>query len=182
MKEDDMRIKLAIIGAIILTSLCVAAQEVRTHYDKSYDFSKAKTFTIKIGTRWGNPTNEEYSKAVIAEDLTAKGYTPAAPDSSADLLVVIHGATQDRTSVQSFYSGTGVENFGWAGPAGTSSTWETQYKVGTGVVDIFDTKTRKLVFRGVAEDEISPQGEENQKKIDNASTKMFKDFPSRAKS
>lgn len=176
-----MRIKLGFMGAMILTALFVAAQEVRTNYDKSYDFSKDKTFVIKVGTPWGNPTNEQYAKTAIAQELTKRGYVPATDDSSADLLVVIHGATQEKTSVQNFYTGTGVQNFGWAGPAGVTSTWEAQYKVGTGVVDIFDCKTHKLVFRGVGESQISEQGEQNQKKIMDGVAKMFKDFPSRTK-
>ncbi len=177
-----MRIKLAVVGAIILTALCAAAQQVKTHYDKSYDFAKDKTFFIEVMTRWNNPTNEEYAKAVVAEELTKKGYTPAADKSSADLLVCIHGATQDKTSVQKFYTGTSMDNYGFSGPAGVTPTWETEYKVGTGVVDVFDARTKKLVFRGMAEDEISPQGEQNQKKIDDGAMKMFKDFPPRSRS
>ncbi len=172
-----MRIKLAIVGVIILTGLCVAAQEAATHYVAGYDLAKAKTFTVQLGTRWGNPTNEEYAKTVVAQELTARGYAQAADPSSADLLVVIHGATKDKTSVQTLYSGTGVETSGWAGPAGVVSGWETEYKVGTGVIDIFDAKTKRLVFRGAAEDEISTEGEQNRKKIENGVAKIFKDFP-----
>jgi hypothetical protein len=172
-----MKSKLGILGAIISIALCVAAQEVKTHYDKSVDISKEKTFTVMLGTPWGNPTNEQYAISVVAQQLTAKGYTPAADAASADLFVVIHGATEDRKSVQAFYTGTGTQNYGWAGPAGVVSTWETEYKVGTGVVDVFDTKAKKLVFRGMAEQEISGTGPQNQKKIDEGVAKMFKDFP-----
>jgi hypothetical protein len=172
-----MKTKLGILGAMIVIGLCVAAQEVKTHYAKDFDISNDKTFTVMIGTAWGNPTNEQYATNAVAQQLIAKGYTQSPDAASADMLVVVHGATQDKTSVQSFYSGTGVSNFGWAGPAGVSTTWETEYKVGTGVIDIFDTKAKKLVFRGMAEDEISGVGPQNQKKIDEGLTKMFKDFP-----
>jgi hypothetical protein len=176
-----MKTKLGILGAVILSALCVAAQEVKTHLVPGFDGSKAKTFTVLLGTAWGNPTNEEYAKSAVAAELTKKGYAQAADSASADLLVVIHGATKEHTSVQSFYTGTGTQNFGWAGPAGVVSTWETQYKVGTGVIDIFDTKAKRMVFRGTAEDVISPQSEQNQKKIDDGVDKIFRDFP-RAKS
>jgi hypothetical protein len=49
--------------------------------------------------------------------------------------------------------------------------------VGTLVVDIFDAKTKALVFRGTASDEISDKPEKNIKKVEKASAKMFKDFP-----
>ena len=49
--------------------------------------------------------------------------------------------------------------------------------MGTLVVDIFDAKTKQLVFRGTAQDELSDKPEKNAKKLAKASDKMFKDFP-----
>jgi hypothetical protein len=173
-----MRIKLAIVAAIVLTGIYAAAQlEVTTHYAAGYDMAQAKTFTIQISTNWNDPPNEEFAKKVVAEELTKRGYTQAEDPMSADLLVEIYGATKDKTSVQSIYSGTGSSNFGWAGPAGVSTTWETTFKVGTGVIDIFDIKSRRLVFRGAAEDEIQGIGPQNQPKIANGVARIFKDFP-----
>jgi len=48
-------------------------------------------------------------------------------------------------------------------------------------VDMFDAKTKNLVFRGTAEDEISDKPEKNVKKLEKASAKMFKNFPPSAK-
>ncbi len=53
--------------------------------------------------------------------------------------------------------------------------------MGTLVVDMFDAKTKNLVFRGIAEDELSDNPEKNKKKLEKASTKMFKEFPPMAK-
>ena len=49
--------------------------------------------------------------------------------------------------------------------------------VGTLVVDLFDAKTKQLMFRGSAQDEISDKPEKNAKKLAKASDKLFKDFP-----
>ena len=57
----------------------------------------------------------------------------------------------------------------------------SEYRVGMLVVDMFDAKTKSLVFRGTAEDEISDNPEKNQKRIEKASVKMFKEFPPAAK-
>jgi hypothetical protein len=51
------------------------------------------------------------------------------------------------------------------------------YKVGTIVVDIFEAKTKTLLYRGVAGDEMADKAEKNEKKIDKAVSKMLKDFP-----
>jgi hypothetical protein len=46
---------------------------------------------------------------------------------------------------------------------------------------MFDSKTKNLVFRGTADDEISDNPERNAKRLEKASAKMFKDFPPQAK-
>ncbi len=60
---------------------------------------------------------------------------------------------------------------------GTATTTTSEYIVGTLVVDIYDAKTKTLMFRGTATDELSDKPEKNQKKLAKASDKMFKDFP-----
>jgi hypothetical protein len=60
---------------------------------------------------------------------------------------------------------------------GTATTTTSEYLIGTLVVDIFDAKSKQLMFRGTASDEISDKPEKNIKKVEKASNKMFKDFP-----
>jgi hypothetical protein len=64
---------------------------------------------------------------------------------------------------------------------GTSQTMVSEYQVGTLVVDMFDAKSKNLVFRGTAEDELSDNPEKNAKKLEKASSKMLKNFPPSAK-
>lgn len=173
-----MKAKLGFLGAFILTALLASAQEVKTNYDKNFNYSQIKTFYVKIGTAWGNPPNEQYAKDAVARQLAAKGWTQVSDESAADALVVINGATESKHSLQTFYAG-GFGAYSWGGTPGVVATKETQFKVGTAVVDIFDTKTKKLLFRGTGQDEISEKREANQEKIDNGVEKMFKDFPAR---
>ena len=60
---------------------------------------------------------------------------------------------------------------------GSATTTESEYTIGTLVVDIFDAKSKQLMFRGTAQDELSDKPEKNQKKLAKASDKIFKDFP-----
>ena len=49
-----------VMGALALgVGTGAFAQDVSVDYDKSADFSKVKTFTVKIGTAWGNPLGEK---------------------------------------------------------------------------------------------------------------------------
>jgi hypothetical protein len=45
------------------------------------------------------------------------------------------------------------------------------------VVDLFDAKTKRLVWRGIATDTISSDPQKNAMKIEKAVEKMFKKFP-----
>jgi Domain of unknown function (DUF4136) len=171
--------RFALTGALSLFSATVFAQDVKVDFDKSANFGAIKTFAVKIGTSWNNPISEKRVTDEIEQTLTEKGWTKAAPD-QADAIAVLHGATEKQKSLNTFYSG-GYGGYGWrgwgAGGMGTATTTESEYVVGTLVVDIFDAKSKQLMFRGSAQDELSDKVDKNVKKLAKASDKMFKDFP-----
>jgi hypothetical protein len=168
-------LKKAMLAALALGALSgsVLAQDVSVDYDKAANFAAVKTFSLKIGTSWGNPLSEKRVSDEIAGALTAKGWAQAAEGSS-DAAVVLHGATQTKRDLNTFYSGGGW-GYRWGG--GSAHTSVSEYTVGTLVVDIFNAKSKALMFRGTATDELSDKPEKNQKKVAKASDKMFKDFP-----
>jgi hypothetical protein len=45
------------------------------------------------------------------------------------------------------------------------------------MVDIFDTPTLKLIWRGVASDTLSGKPEKDEKKLEKVVAEMFKKFP-----
>ncbi len=172
--------RLVIAAALGVVSAAAFAQDVKTDYDKSADFGAIKTFQVKIGTTWGNPISEKRITEEFKQTLAEKGWKPV--DADPDALVLLHGATQKQTSLNTFYSGTGgyggYRYRGWGGMGtGTATTTTSEYLIGTLVVDIFDAKTKQLMFRGTASDEISDKPEKNVKKVQKAADKMFKDFP-----
>ena len=54
---------------------------------------------------------------------------------------------------------------------------ENTYKVGTLILDLFDTKTKKLLWRGTSSDTLSNNSNKNIKNLDKGAEKMFKHFP-----
>ena len=60
---------------------------------------------------------------------------------------------------------------------GTATTTVSEYMVGTLVVDIFDAKTKALLFRGTASDEISDKPEKNIKKVEKAAEQDVQGLP-----
>lgn len=172
-----MKLRLGIMGFVIMTVLLVYAQKVETDYDHQFDFSQLHTFAVKFGSVWNNPLQQQRAQEDIVRELASKGWTQAPDDASADAIVVIHGATKTEKSLDTWYSGGG---WGW-GP-GMANTTVNTVRVGTMLIDVFDAKTKKLVFRGTASDDISDKPEKNAQKIDKAVQKMFKDFPPKPKS
>jgi len=175
-----MRLRtLAAVALMSLAGAAARAQDVKVDYDKDANFSHIKTFSIDIATKWGNPLSEKRVLTEITQGLTEKGWA-LAEAGKADAVVVLHGATSKEKSLNTFYSG-GYGGYGWrgwgAGGMGTATTTVSEYMVGTLVVDIFDAKTKQLLFRGTAQDELSDKPEKNQKKLAKASDKLFKDFP-----
>ena len=171
--------RFALAAALVLVSAAAFAQDVKTDFDKNANFAAIKTFSVKIGTSWNNSISEKRVTDEIAQTLTEKGWKQV--DASPDALVLLHGATEKEKSLNTFYSGGyggyGYRGWGGMGGMGTATTTTSEYLVGTLVVDIFDAKSKALMFRGTASDEISDKPDKNIKKLDKASNKMFKDFP-----
>lgn len=173
---------LAVAAALCVAGATAFAQDVKVDFDKDANFASLKTFAAKIGTSWNNPLGEKRVLSEIEETLTQKGWTMADAD-KADAVVVLHGATEKEKTLNTFYSGGGYGGYGWRGwggagmGMGSATTTTSEYLVGTLVVDIFDAKSKQLLFRGTAQDELSDKAEKNAKKLAKASDKMFKDFP-----
>ncbi len=171
---------LVLAGVALAVASGAWAQDVKVDYDKAANFGAIKTFSLKLGTAWGNQIGEKRVMDEFTEALTAKGWK-VAPEGQADSQVVLHGATQTKRSLNTFYSGGmggyGYRGWGGMGGTGTATTTESEYTVGTLVVDIFDAKGKSLLWRGVAQDELSDKTDKNIKKLGKASEKLFKDFP-----
>jgi hypothetical protein len=164
------------IGIVLLLATASLAQQVKTDYDRGADFGQYKTYSWeKVQTQdslWVDRIKEAVSTA-----LAAKGWTPVA--SGGDVSLVAMDMTKDHQTVDTFYDGFGG---GWLwgggfGGLGEATTDVEHYKVGTLVVDMFDTKTRKLIWRGSASDTLSNKSDKNIKDLDKGVQKMFDHFP-----
>ncbi len=161
---------------LFLLALGVAsAQQVKTDFDHQAKFSQYKTYS------WQEiePVNSLWTariKNAVDTELAAKGWTQV--DSGGDVAIVAIATTQTQRSLQTFYDGMGG---GWRwrgfGGMGEATTTEQDYKEGTLVVDMYDAKSKQLIWRSRAEDTLSSKAEKNEKNLDKGVAKMFKKFP-----
>jgi len=176
LKEKEMKLRSGIVGSVLLAALFVSAQNVKTDYDRNYNFSQLHTFAVKVGAAWGNAEAQNHALEAITRQLTAKGWTQA-DEATCDALVVLNGATKTSQTFQAFYSA--LPHYSWqnVGAPLLADNDAYEYSVGTLVVDIFDAKTRRVVFRGVGEETLSGEPAKTSGRIDQAAKKMFEDFP-----
>lgn len=175
---------LRVLGfAALVCSLASAAlaQKVTVDFDENADFGAIKTFAVKVATTWGNPLGEQRVLAEFEDAFAAKGWR-LVPEGEADALVLLHGATETKHTLNTFYSGGGYGAYGWGGwggmgGMGSSSTTVSEYTVGTLVVDVYAAKSKALLWRGVATDELKAKPEKREKQLVKASEKLLKDFP-----
>ena len=169
---------MAIAAGALLFATAVFGQHVKTDYDRTTDFSQYKSYSWeKVQTQ--DPLWVERIKSAVNADLTAKGFTEVA--SGGDVAVVAIEMTKTQRSLNTFYDGFGG---GWrfGGEFGDATTTVDTYKVGTLVVDLFDAKTKKLMWRGSASDTLSDKSDKNIKNLSKGVQKMFDHLPPKATS
>jgi hypothetical protein len=171
------RVTTATVAVLALAGSALAG-DVTVDYDKTANFGAVKTFSLKLATPWGNPIGEKRMTDEMTQALVAKGWATA-PEGEADAQVVLHGASKTKHSLNTFYSGMG--GYGWrgweGGGFGTASTSVSDYTEGTLVVDIYEAKSKQLLWRGVAQGELKDTPEKREKQLAKVTDKLFKDFP-----
>jgi hypothetical protein len=160
-------------GLLLLAATASFAQQVKTDYDRSTDFSQYKTYSWeKVQTQ--NQLWVDRIKEAVNSALAAKGWTEVPSGGSASVVAV--EMTRNQQTLDTFYNGFGG-GWRWGGGFGDSTTTVENYKVGTLVVDLFDTNSKKLVWRGSSSDTLSDKSENNIKNLDKGVQKMFNHFP-----
>jgi hypothetical protein len=156
---------------LFLTVSFAFGQKVTFDYDHNANFSKYKTFTwIKQPATPRDPFMAQRIVNAVNIQLMAHGLQFV--QGNADLGVVVNVASQQKQTLNTFYDGFG--DWGWGfGPA----TMVETYNEGTIVADLFDTQTKKIVWRGTAAKEVSSKPSKVTEEIGKSIEKMFKHFP-----
>jgi hypothetical protein len=179
-----LRNLLVVAATCFIAIVPLLAQQVQTDFDHRADFAQYKTYSWQE-IKPANSLWDSRIKDAVDGQLTAKGWKPVA--SGGDVAIVAVKMTETQRSLQTFYNsfgnGFGGGCWGWRGfggfgdSFGDSTTTEHDYKEGTLVIDMFDAKTKQLIWRGSAEDMISDKVSKNEKNLNKGVEKMFKDFP-----
>jgi len=174
---------LVVAGALALFSTaCAYSIKTATDYDRNVKFSDYHSFFIMKGNSSGNPLLDQRAADDVKSALSNKGWMEV-PEGEGQAAVVVHAATQTKHTYETLYDGWG--GWGWrggwgrgfGGGLGGSTTFVSDYKVGTLVVDIFDAKTKQAIWHGNASDALSNNAVSNARTTEQAVDKMFQTFP-----
>jgi len=165
-------VTLAATAAVALTTAVVLAQKVNVDSDPAAPFATYKTYAWVDGTPASDPLAEQRLHAGVDARLASEGLTKV--NASPDVDVATHVATKQRQEL--IANGFGYGPWGFGGGLGPA-TVET-YVEGTLIVDLYDAKTKKMVWRGVATATASDKPSKNTEKMNKALDKMFEKYPS----
>jgi Domain of unknown function (DUF4136) len=148
--------KLVLVPISFFFASALSAQHVKTHYDRNANFAQYKTYSWEqVKTR--DPLDVERIKSAGDAALAAKCRTRV--ESGGDVsIVAIEGGWRWR-------------GFGAFGPT-TDTNQES-----TLIVDLFDTKTKQLLWRGGFTYTLSNNSDKNVKNLDKRVEKLFEKFP-----
>jgi hypothetical protein len=174
------------IGLAIVMIACIAApaaaQKTYVDYDRNVDMKSYKSYawssTPDVSIYDDNPLMHSRIKNAI-EYYLGKGGLIENTDSP-DLWVTYYGEADHDFEVNTFTSagygyGPGWQwNSPWGGSAvGMTATTPIPQKAGTLVIDIWDAKTMKIVWRGTLTATIPANPQKSQKKLDKGIQQMI---------
>jgi hypothetical protein len=163
-------LSVAILLAMTTAALC---REIKTDYDHHANFSQYRTYSWgKVET--ANPLWDQRIQEVVDNELAKKGWTKVPSDGDVTIMAV--GTTHERPTLRTFYDMWPGRR--WGG-FGESTTYVDNYEVGTLVIDMFDTRTKKLIWRGSATDTLPDKPDKAMKDLEKSTEKMFEHFPPR---
>jgi uncharacterized protein (DUF1501 family) len=166
-----MKIKFPLCVMIVCLSAIAVGQTVSANYNHSQSFAQYHTYA------WGSDNANQVKDSILAQvaqqnidtAMQSKGLQKVQEAQNPDLLLTASGGMKQETS----YTAMGMRGIG----GGMGSITPQQNVIGTLIVDLFDAKTKSLVWRGIGQDTLSNNGNKNQQAVGKAVQKMFKQWP-----
>ena len=159
-------------AAAMMLAACASTPDVQTDFDSAAQFSRYHTYAWgPTPLQFGDPLMQQRITASIDAKLGAMGWT-LAPAPTADVVVAAHVVAREQLSIDSVGGG-------WGGPPpwGNGSARVRSDTVGTLVVDMFDARSKRAVWRGTASGALPKTSDKATAKTQEAIDRMFASFP-----
>ncbi len=155
----------------LLVAAPLFAQQVSVNYNHGVSFSQFHTYA------WGSNNTNRIQNSILAQvaqqdietAMSEKGLQLVQESQNPDLILTASGGEREQTS----YNAWGMRGIG----GGMGGITPQQNVEATMVVSLYNPKTQELVWRGIAQDTLSNNGNKNQQMVQKAVQKMFKQWP-----
>ena len=166
--------KAALVLGLFAGALTLACSSMTTavDYDHTVNWSQFHTFQLAEGTKDPETFTQKRIEDGITQALQSKGWTVAT--SNPDLLVYSHVVLSQEKQ----WNATSMGGFGYRGGrmGGMATATQTNIPIGTIIVDMVDPKTKEMIWRGTAQDQVSGTGADRGQ-VQQAMQELFKNFP-----
>ena len=154
-----------------MVSAVAIGQQVSVNYNKSQSFSQYHTYT------WATDNANQIQNSILAQQaksdidnaMQGKGFQLVQESQNPDIILTASGGLKQQTSYQAW----GMRGIG----GGMGGITPEQNVIGTMIVDLYDAKNKSLVWRGIAQNTLSNNGNKNSQMVSKAVVKMFKQWP-----
>lgn len=165
---------------IVFLSAC-ASLRTTSDFEKGTDFSQYNSYQIvyidneKAGI---DEINLKRITRAVKNELSKKGL---GEKSDADLQVYLHAMITNKAMAiasTGYYGGYAPYRWGRIGYGAADTTIDVEeYKEGTLVVDLVDSKNESLVWQGLVSGTIKENPKDREKNINNAVARLFEKYP-----
>jgi hypothetical protein len=169
---------LPVVLAACLAAGCASGPVIQTDRDPSADLSRYHSYAWKQQPPISNPLLTQRVVDRIDAEMAAKGWQ-LQPEAQAELVLVGNVSSREDTSLDYFYEGVGWAGWEWHQGANrpVQRVELRSFTVGTLVIDVFDSATRRAVWRGVAQGSVPDSEKHRDRDAAEAIHGMFADFP-----
>ena len=181
MKAIAKTLAAALVG-MAMAGAPILAQTVTIDYDHTVNFLKFKTYTWeKIHA--SDPGVESRITLAMKRDMTGRYMTEVGKGGDVTLTAV--EATQNKDEFTTFYNELG-SGYAWQRPWGSAGFMDAQatlndIPLNTLVVDMYDTNTHKLLWRGTVVEASGGTGDKEDQLMDKAVTLLINKYPPKYK-
>jgi len=179
---------LCFLGMLALAS-CTSTK-FTSDKDPEADFSQYKTLSYY---GWADESSKELNElekkrieTAFADEFKKRGITIQEHDG--DIIVSLYIVVDQKTGVTAYnnyygaggpygYRGYYGAGWGWGMGYGTTTYSEYDYRVGTLICDVFDSKTKKLVWQGVVSGEINENPKTRASNIPRVVKELMRRYP-----
>ena len=172
---------------------CGSAVTITTDYDKTMDFTQIKTFGF---LKWSdesaalvNELDRRRVENAVAEEMEKRGIKRV--EGLGDSMFGFHVIVENKTGTTSYtdyygnmgyYGSGGGFGYGYGYPYGgggqsTTTTSTYEYTIGTIIIDQFESSSKKLMWEGVAQGEVTGDRSNREENIKSDIQRMFANYP-----